>query len=388
MMRIKALVRLMVEKRLNRFRKNHNNDNMTDPSTSLSQTKDSIIDPGKESDLPLISVIIPVYNVAPCLERCLDSVQGQTYTNLEIILVDDGSTDASGEICKTHASRDMRIHYYYKEHGGVSQTRNYGLAQVRGAYLTFVDSDDYIDLDYVEYLFRLIQSGTNGQFGMAMCSLQICYSSNGYCFSAGNRKVEVLSGRDCIERMCYSDQVDTCVYAKLYPVALFDGISYPDGKIFEDMGVTYRLFDRCEHVVCGWFPKYHYVIREDSIVTSGYTRAKLDLLLMTDQMAAYVENKYPDLRKAVLRRRLYARFSTLNQMLFVDGYKEKKIRKKIIHFIKKYGWQVVIDPRTPWRDRAAFLSLLPGLPVYRFVWGVYYWWKRKRKVHYEAFIKT
>ena len=187
--------------------------------------------------------------------------------------------------------------------------------------------------------------------------------------------------------MCYGDQVNTCVYAKLYTAALFEGISYPEGRIFEDMGVTYRLFDRCDHVVCGWFPKYHYVIREDSIVTSGYTRAKLDLLLMTDQMAAYVENKYPDLRKAVLRRRLYARFSTLNQMLFVDGYKEKKIRNNIIHFIKKYGWQVVIDPRTPWRDRAAFLSLLPGLPVYRLMWGAYYWWQRKRKVHYETFIQ-
>ena len=378
------VVRAMTGKRSNRFRKNYNNDNTTGLNASLSQTKNNFIDPGKVPALPLISVIIPVYNVAPFLDRCLDSVQGQTYPNLEMILVDDGSTDASGEICKSRALKDGRIHYYYKDHGGVAETRNYGLRRAGGAYITFVDSDDTVTLDYVEYLFALIHAGSDGPFDMSMCSLRTCYSSNGYSHTSANGRVEILSGKSCIERMCYGDQVDTCVYAKLYNAALFDGIVYPEGRIFEDIGVTYRLFDRCDQVICGWLPKYHYVVRENSIVTSGYSEAKLDLLRMTDQMAAYVGRKYPDMRKAVLRRRFYARFSTLNQMLAVDGYREKKIRCNLIRFIKKYGWQVFFDPRTPWRDRAAFLSLLPGLPVYRFVWGVYYWWKRKRKVRRKA----
>ncbi len=379
---VNAVVQVMTEK----YVKCHGNNNgkAAGFDESFIQKRDGFIAAGKEPDLPLISVIIPVYNVAPYLDRCLDSVQGQTYSNLEIILVDDGSTDASGEICRSRALKDARIHYYYKDHGGVAKTRNYGLMRAGGDYITFVDSDDHVTRDYVEYLFALINSGPDGLFGMSMCSLQICYSSNGYSHTSANGRVEILSGKSCIERMCYGDLVDTCVYAKLYPAALFEGISYPEGRIFEDMGVTYRLFDRCDQIICGWLPKYHYSIRENSIVTSGYSEAKLDLLQMTDQMAAYVGKKYPDLRKAALRRRLYARFSTLNQMLSVEGYREKRIRQNIIHFIKKYGWRVFFDLRAPWRDRAAFLSLLPGLPVYRLIWGVYYWWKRKRKVRHKA----
>ena len=327
--------------------------------------------------LPLISVIIPVYNVGLYLRRCLDSVLRQTYSALEIILVDDGSEDASGRICREYRARDPRIRYYHKDQGGVSDARNYGLDHSHGSYITFVDSDDYVAPDYVEYLYRLIISGESGQSDMAMCSLCVCYSSNGRRIPRGNGRREILTGKECIRKMCYDDQVDTCVYAKLYPASLFEGIRYPSGRIFEDIEVTCLLFDRCDRIACGWMPKYCYVLRENSIVTSPYSPAKLDLLVMTDKMAAYVQKRYPDLDRAVLRRRVYARFSTLNQMMSSKGDREKKIRRKLLHFIKKHGWKVMTDPKTPWRDRAALVSMAAGYPFYRLVWTLYFWWQRK-----------
>lgn len=350
----------------------------------------------------LISVIVPVYNVAPFLKRCLDSVRSQTYPRLELLLVDDGSTDGSGKICRSYQARDPRFHYYYKDHGGVADARNFGLDRARGDYISFIDADDYVAPDYLEYLYGLVRiSGRAGQSGqessqksnqesgqesglcaaaMSMCSLCVCYSSNGRRLSRGDGKREVLTGKECIRRMCYDDQVDTCVYAKLYDRSLFDGIRFPRGRIFEDMAVTYRLFDRCDQVACGWQPKYYYMVREDSIVTSSYSPAKLDLLIMTDRMAAFVKGKYPDLAQAVLRRRCYARFSTLNQMSGLKGREELRIQKKMIRFLRLHSRQLLEDPALPWRDRAAMVSILLGLPFYRFVWGLYYWWQRKRRV--------
>lgn len=337
----------------------------------------------KSRKVPLISVIIPVYNVAPYLKRCLDSVLGQSYPRLEVLLVDDGSTDGSGEICRTYQDRSPCFRYYCKMHGGLSDTRNFGLDRARGDFISFIDADDYVTPDYLEYLYRLLRaSGRSGQdpAAMAMCSLCVCYSSNGHRINRGNGKREILTGKDCIRRMCYDDQVDTCVYAKLYSRDLFEGIRYPRGRFFEDMAVTYLLFDRCDRVVCGWQPKYFYVVREDSIVTSTYSPAKLDLLLMTDRMAAFVEEKYPDLARAVLRRRCYARFSTLNQMQGLKGREEVLIQKRMVRFLRSHGRQVLADPAARWRDRAALVSLFLGLPFYRLMWALYYWWQRKRRV--------
>ena len=104
---------------------------------------------------PLISVIVPVYNVEKYLPQCLDSIKNQTYTNLEIILVDDGSTDSSESICEDYAKSDSRIKLYHKENGGLSDARNYGIERASGQYFTFIDSDDYITKDYVSYLLEL-----------------------------------------------------------------------------------------------------------------------------------------------------------------------------------------------------------------------------------------
>ena len=121
----------------------------------------------------LVSVILPVYNVEKYLIKCLDSVIRQTYQKLEIILVDDGSTDSSGKICDEYANKDGRIKVFHKKNGGLSDARNYGIERSTGEYLAFIDSDDYVDDDYIEFLMNLTESG---KYKISLCSLHVVFT--------------------------------------------------------------------------------------------------------------------------------------------------------------------------------------------------------------------
>jgi len=328
---------------------------------NISQNKEAV------RNYPLVSVIVPVYNVENYIEKCIESIIRQTYKNLEILLIDDGSTDKSSDLCEKYAERDSRIKIFHKENGGLSDARNFGIEHAEGEYLTFIDSDDFVDEDYIEFLYHLIAKG----YKLALCSLHVRFMSNGRVLNKGNGEEIIISGKQCIEMMCYHDEVDTAAYAKLIHKSLFQSVRFPKGKIFEDIGTMYLVFDQCDEVICSFFPKYNYIIRNGSIVTSGYTPQKLELITMTDEMTDYVENKYPDLKRAALRRRGYARFSTLNLMFDVSEASDIEIRKEIIRYLKQISNDVTSNPKTPNRDKIAYYSLKCGFPLYRFLWKLY-----------------
>lgn len=319
----------------------------------------------KADENPLVSVILPVYNIAEYLPVCMDSLFAQTYANLELILVDDGSTDGSGRLCDEFAQSDPRVMVFHKPNGGLSDARNYGVSKAHGAYITFVDSDDYVDVDYVDYLYQLI---VRYSVQMSVCQLRV--SRNGRLSDAHKASMdEMLSSRQCIEKMLYHDKVDASACAKLYSASLFKGIGFPLGKQFEDIATTHKLMMRAGSIAVGYEEKYTYVMRADSIVNIAFNPHKLDLLEMTDGMAREVEEVWPDLKDATLRRRVYARFSTLNQMLDTQEYPEE--RQAIIHFIRENARAILHDPKAPKRDKLAILTLSLGYTVYRWVWKAY-----------------
>ncbi|XOQ51816.1 MAG: Glycosyltransferase, group 2 family protein [Succiniclasticum sp.] len=316
---------------------------------------------------PLISVIMPVYNVERLLEKSVQSVVLQDYQNLEIILVDDGSTDKSGLLCDKFAEQDCRIKIIHKKNGGLSDARNVGIRSSRGMYITLVDSDDEIDRDCISYLYSLIE---RYHCPMSLCTHRIYYERSDKTVELGNHEECKLDAKTCIRKMCYHDQVDTSAWGKLYQRDLFSKIEYPVGKKFEDIGTTYKLFIQSKIIACGFSPKYTYHIRENSITTSSFNLSKLDLLEMTDQMAKDVVQLYQDLKKAVLRRQVYARLSTINQTLTVDDF-SLPIRDEMIEFVKNHSWQILQDQQAPLRDKIAIILLLLGLPAYRFAWNLY-----------------
>lgn len=163
---------------------------------------------------PLVSVIVPVYNVEKYLKNCLDSLKAQTYSNLEFILIDDGSQDASSQIADQYAKEDSRFTVIHQANSGLSQARNHGIELAKGEYLTFVDSDDTVTPDYVEFMYELLEAH-DFQAKLALCSLNNVYLATGAIKNQGNGEITTLSGKDAIEMMCYHDLVDTCAYAKL-----------------------------------------------------------------------------------------------------------------------------------------------------------------------------
>lgn len=320
-----------------------------------------------ETSKNLISVIIPVYNVEKYLVRCVGSVLKQSYQNFEIILVDDGSTDSSGSICDDFAREYENIRTFHKPNGGLSDARNFGVERARGDLLTFIDSDDYIDSDCLSYLLELL-SGARTR--MSVCQLRVI-TSGGRIIENGTSGNAVLDPAGCIKKMLYHDGIDTSACAKLYDRHLFDAVLYPKGKYFEDIGTTYALMMQCDKIAIGYESKYNYIYRNASIVNSNFNPTKLDLIEMTDKMARDVGAAYPDLRQAALRRRVYARFSTLNQMFYVREAKYIKERSRLIRFIRKHSKEVLNDPLAPDRDKKAIRILMLGFPVYRIFWKLY-----------------
>ena len=318
---------------------------------------------------PLISVILPIYNIKDYVDKCMKSIFAQTYKRLEIIMVDDGSTDGSEKLCDEYLAKDDRVRVFHKKNGGLSDARNYGIERACGEYITCIDPDDFVDKDYVEYLYRILKKY---DCKMSVCQHRVVFDS-GSIDEKGASGDEALSNKHCIERMLYHDVIDTSAWAKLYHKSLFETVKYPVGKLFEDIATTYKLMLQCDKIAVGYQSKYNYIIRSNSIVNGKFNPKKLDLLEMTDRMGRDVLSVYPDLSKAVMRRRVYARFSTLNQMNGVKNVDAKQ--NDIIAFIKKHAVGVLFDKKTPNRDRIAIILLSINYKLYRSIWNI----KKARK---------
>lgn len=317
---------------------------------------------------PLVSVIVPVYNSAKYLERCLASITNQSYKKIEIICINDGSTDNSLALLNEIAKSDARIAIISQQNAGLSAARNKGISVSTGEYLSFIDSDDYVAPDYIEYLLKLLERH-KFKSPLAICSLMDVYTKTGKKKNTGNNQEWTLTGKQCLKMMCYHNLVDTCAYAKLGKRELYTSDFFPVGKLFEDIGSTYKLFEKAELVECGFKPKYYYCIRPNSIVTGDFSPSKLDLLEMTDRMAKSVLEYYPDLKQAVKRRQVYARFSTLNQTL---GHREaRKYQNAILDYLTENKRAVLTNPHAPRRDHLAYFFLNFGLPIYKIIWNMY-----------------
>lgn len=228
--------------------------------------------------MDLVSVIIPVYNVEDYLDRCVASVVGQTFQNIEVILVDDGSTDGSAEICDRWSAKDSRVKTLHQTNQGVSAARNAGLQAASGNWILQVDSDDYIAPDAVE---RLVSTANETSSDMVICDFLRGSEDNHVFVDEYSKEVELIDPETAISRIYISDHSALRFASpaiKLCKFCQYSGIIYPEGKIFEDIYTTHKLLYRCNQIAVLESPLYYYFQRPNSIMTTEFNLKKLDYL--------------------------------------------------------------------------------------------------------------
>ena len=233
----------------------------------------------------LISIIIPVYNVEPYLRQCLDSIVNQTYSNLEIILIDDGSSDGSPQICDEYASKDNRIVVIHKENRGQSEARNRGLDICKGEFISFIDSDDWVERDYIEILYN--------ELTLHNSDISIInhnhFSLDGTYNSIKAFKNETISNIDALKLLITKEPIQHLLMCgKLYKKELFNEIRFPVGQIFEEHLICYKVYYNSKKITSCNKILYHYLKRNDS--TMGQA-TKIDYIPMWSTQADYFKEK-------------------------------------------------------------------------------------------------
>lgn len=237
----------------------------------------------------LISIIVPVYKVENYLEKCIKSILSQTYTNLEIILVDDGSTDACPQICDQYAQIDCRIKVIHKENGGLSDARNAGLEAAKGEYIAFVDSDDYIASTMYEHLYHILKQN---QGDIAICRFLKVEDGSKEEKLECKEQIETYSNVEALAKFYTEDRVQmVVVWNKLYKREIFRGLRYKKGKQHEDEFIIHRLLDRADKIVFSNQELYFYLQRSSSIMGQGFSNTNLDKIEAFRERKEYFREK-------------------------------------------------------------------------------------------------
>lgn len=242
--------------------------------------------------MPKISIIVPVYNVEEYIHRCIDSILAQTFTDFELILVNDGSPDQCGKICDKYAENDSRIKVIHKKNGGVAEARNFGLEIAQSQYIGFVDSDDYIESTMYEKLYTACINNS--------AEISVC----GRCDIYENKKEstfvlpkeEIWDKKKAIENLLTWNNIDSSVCDKLIKSNIFEGLKFPVDKNVEDIFIAYKLIFKSNKICHIGEPLYNYCHRKDSRSVEDFSEERLDMLEVSLNINKFVNETYPDLK--------------------------------------------------------------------------------------------
>ena len=294
----------------------------------------------------LISVIIPIYNIMDCLEKCVTSVINQTYPHLEILLIDDGSTDGTSQLCDELEKRDSRIKVFHKKNGGSSSARNLGLKNAHGAFIGFVDSDDFIDEKMYE---TLLQAAMDYQLPMAQISRDEI-DENGkqlpdVCIPPDN-EITITSQQMMKEFLMHKGDCSFCT--RLTHMSLFENRSFPVGKLNEDFSLLTDMLQDIKKIVILPEQYYHvfYRIGSNSRKKSKeeFPQVFTDIVVNADAVTKIVDKSYPELKKVCKRFNLYQRLEYLLHIPISMMTKDNGFYKKICGYLKRNFVKMLFNP--------------------------------------------
>lgn len=289
---------------------------------------------------PLVSVIVPVYNTEAYIAKCLDSLLAQSYNNIEIMVVDDGSTDGSREICDDYEEKDIRVKVIHKTNGGLSSARNVGLFKVKGDYISFVDSDDYVAKTYIEDLLKLIK---DNDADISICGiLAVNEVGNPIKENKFREDTKSYSSEEAMICQFYQRGIGNHACGKLYSKKCFEEVRFPENRIYEDLATVYKFFSKAERIVKNEKPLYYYLQRQASIMHSEFSPKKMDRIYVSEEILEFSQARSEALTKAAESRLFVSAVQVLREIPDdTKNYEEEM--SQITAIIDKYKGKVLKD---------------------------------------------
>ena len=281
----------------------------------------------------LISIIVPVYNVEAYIHQCIKSIIEQSYKNLEIILVDDGSKDKSGKICDDYARKDKRIKVIHKKNGGLSDSRNAGITVATGKYIAFVDSDDWIEKNMYEKMYNECE-----KFGADICICGFFREYKDKTISECNFGERVYDTESALEELIKGRVIKDHAGTKLYKRFLWDNVEYPVGKVYEDIRTTYKIIQKSKMVCLLPDSMYHYRQRKGSIARSGFSEQKIEWLEAVKEMEANIKKNTSEYDEVLYKRIMEVECSLLREYFLYST--EERLKKNYL-----LGKKIYLDIR-------------------------------------------
>ena len=318
----------------------------------------------KKENNNLVSIIVPIYNVEQYLARCIESLLRQTYENIEIILVNDGSTDRSLEICEEFKQKDSRVQVIHKANGGLSSARNVGIETAKGDFLTFIDSDDFINERYVEILMQ-----NASQDGLSIIQLQTFFEDE---TDVGRRvdpnlvSFQKYDRRKMLE-LFLTDNVYVSACGKMFPSKAFAEIRFPEGRIYEDFATLYKVYNLCDTFFVSDIALYYYFMRRNSITKKTFTNKNLDILIVYKEIEQFIrENDLGYLDNRFMDRKIRNYVTVFYKMKSAgaeDAY--KPAFEEVRRYLKSLKWRPVLAKGVALKTRLLYVlyRVAPGLLV-------------------------
>ncbi len=314
-------------------------------------------------ETPLISVIIPVYNVEKYLVRCIESVCGQSYQNIEIILIDDGSTDRSGQICEDKSKEDNRIIVFHKKNGGQGTARNKGLDLCTGEYITFLDSDDMMEASCIEELYRFLKKN---ELDISACNYAR-YTEDGHLISLFEESYDnfIVDGIEAQRRIWYAECINLAPWGKLYKKELWKNVRFKECRYYEDYATMHKIYLFVDRFGYMHKPQIRYLVRQNSDVRT-FNELKLQTLDIADEVIKYCEKEAPGAVDAAIKKAINMYFHNWLNMPadkpeYIDYY------KRIKEFLKKYRWRALKDKRVNSKTKYALVLSALSYKLTRYI---------------------
>lgn len=316
----------------------------------------------------LISIIVPIYNVEKYLDRCINSIINQSYKNIEIILVNDGSTDNSLEICEKYKKNDDRIIIINKKNGGQSEARNFGLDIAKGKYVSFVDSDDLIHIDMYKILYNAI---VKNKSDIAICRYKKFNSinENSIIYESSKKKKDIVikcvNSEYALAKCLDTKEITVSAWSKLYKREIFSELKFPCGTEMEDWAIIVDLMHKCKKVVMIPEALYYYFNRDDSTMNKKFKESDLKLEDIFARNIKLVDKYFPSLHNQAKTNLTANYFYVLDKMIKSKEVKNYKTEfNEIVSKLKKESLFILINSKHRVIRKLSFIVLLMSSQLY------------------------